>query len=309
MQVQQMKRSKTPEAAAVAASVSGLRWSETLTTTRTLSRGLDVLEALASADEFGLGPSAVAENVGLDKATVTRLLRTLIEAGYVSQDEASRRYRLTGKILRLAHGLSAQMDLQRVARPHLKRLLADVGETVHLGVREGLAVFYVDKLVSDNSIQLVSAVGQTMPLHTTSLGKSILAALPGADREALYLQIDFAPRTARTIRSVEQFREEIARTQARGYAIDDRENEDFGACVAAAILGADGKPVGAVSVSGPDFRVRNHFCRFGLRVREAALAIAWELGAEAAAPGGIDGGPVPAGSPEGPALPIDTAVR
>lgn len=253
-------------------------------TTRTLSRGLDVLEALAAADELGLGPSAIAEKVSLDKATVTRLLRTLVETGYVAQDEVSRRYRLTGKILRLSHGVTAQLDLQRVARPHLKRLREDVGETVHLGVREGLEVFYVDKLVSDNSIQLVSEVGQTMPLHTTSLGKAILAALPEADREALYGQMDFAPRTARTIRSVERFREEIARTQARGYAIDDRENEDFGSCVAVAIVGADGRPVGAISISGPDFRVRDHFEPFGQRAREAALAIARELGAEMAMP-------------------------
>jgi DNA-binding IclR family transcriptional regulator len=255
-------------------------------TTRTLSRGLDVLEALAAADELGLGPSAVGEKVGLDKATVTRLLRTLVETGYVAQDEVSRRYRLTGKILRLAHGVTAHLDLQRVARPHLKRLREDVGETVHLGVREGLEVFYVDKLVSDNSIQLVSEVGQTMPLHTTSLGKAILAALPEVDREALYRQMDFAPRTARTIRSVEQFREEIARTQARGYAVDDRENEDFGACVAVAIVGADGRPVGALSVSGPDFRVRAHFDRFGQRADRSALAIARELGAEMATPAG-----------------------
>jgi DNA-binding IclR family transcriptional regulator len=248
-------------------------------TTRTLARGLDVLEALASADEAGFGPSAIAELVCLDKATVTRLLRTLVENGYVAQDDESRRYRLTGKILRLAHGVRAQVDLQRISQPYLRRLREDVGETVHLGVMEGLAVYYVDKLASANSIQLVSAVGQTMPLHTTSLGKAILAALPELEREAIYSQMDFAPRTARTIRSLAEFREEITRTQARGYAVDDRENEDFGACVAVAILGADGRPVGAISVSGPDFRVRDHFDRFGRRAREAAQGIARELGA------------------------------
>ena len=62
------------------------------------------------------------------------------------------------------------------------------------------------------------------------------------------------PRTARTIRSLSEFRDEIARTLVRGYAIDDRENEDFGACVAAAILGADGRPVGAISIAGPDIQ-------------------------------------------------------
>ncbi len=150
--------------------------------TRSLSRGLDVLEALARASERELGPSAIAQRVGLDKATVTRLLRTLVEGGYVVQDEASRRYRLTGRILWLAHGVAARIDLRSVALPHLTALRDELGETVHLGVMEDLRVVYVDKLEADNSIQLVSAIGQTMPLHSTSLGKAMLAALPDAER-------------------------------------------------------------------------------------------------------------------------------
>jgi len=60
------------------------------------------MEALARGDGYGLGPSAIGQQAGLDKATVTRLLRTLVEAGYVIQDETTRRYRLGGKILWLA---------------------------------------------------------------------------------------------------------------------------------------------------------------------------------------------------------------
>ena len=90
------------------------------TVTRTLRRGLDVLEALARADEDGLGPSAIGQQVDLDKATVTRLLRTLVEAGYVTQDEATRRYRLTGKILWLAHGVDGppRPSERRASAPH-----------------------------------------------------------------------------------------------------------------------------------------------------------------------------------------------
>lgn len=246
--------------------------------TRTLTRGLTVLEALAAADELGLGPSALAMEVGLDKATVTRLLRTLMETGYVTQDAVSRRYRLTGKILRLAHGVAQSLDLQRVARPHLKALRDRLRETVHLGVMEDLAVYYVDKLEADNSIQLVTAVGRTMPLHSTALGKALLAALPEDEREAKYRRMDFAARTEYTICSLDEFRAEIRRTQARGYAIDDRENEPHGACVAAAIIAADGRAVGAMSVSGPHFRFHDHLDEFGEQVRETAAQIARELG-------------------------------
>ena len=249
-------------------------------TTRTLNRGLAILEKLATTSELGLGPSAVAEEVGLDKATVTRLLRTLIEAGYVRQDPVTRRYRLTVKSLRLAQGLATSLDLQRVARPHLVALRDRVLETAHLGVMEDQGVYYVDKLEADHSLQLVSAIGQTMPLHSTALGKAILAALPEAEREAKYRHMDFAARTEQTICDLEQFRQEIHRTQVRGYAIDDRENEPLGTCVAAAIIGADGRPVGAISVSGPHFRIQEHLDQLGPQVMATAAQVAWELGAD-----------------------------
>jgi DNA-binding IclR family transcriptional regulator len=252
-------------------------------TTRTLIRGLSILETLAAADELGLGPSAIAVAVDLDKATVTRLLRTLIEAGYVAQDPLDRRYRLTGKILRLAHGVARSLDLQRVARPHLKALRDRLHETVHLGVMEDLSVYYVDKLEADHSVQLVTAVGRTMPLHSTALGKALLAALPEDEREARYRRMDFGRRTDRTICAVDDFREEIRRTRARGYAVDDRENEPHGACVAAAIVGVGGRPIGALSVSGPHFRVHEQLDEFGEQVRATAAQIAWELGSDAAA--------------------------
>jgi DNA-binding IclR family transcriptional regulator len=248
--------------------------------TRTLSRGLDILEVLVRGGDDGLGPSAIGQQVDLDKATVTRLVRTLVETGYVTQDERTRRYRLTGKILWLAHSVTTRLDLRSVAHPYLKALRDELGETVHLAVIDDLRVVYVDKLEGDHSIQLVSAIGQTMPLHSTSLGKAFLATLPEEEREGKYARMDFLPRTDRTIRDLVTFREEIRRTQRRGYSTDDRENEPFGACVGAAIVRADGRPVGAISVSGPSFRIRDRFPYCGGRVRAVARAIARELGAD-----------------------------
>ncbi len=257
---------------------------------RTLSRGLDVLETLARADGPGLGPSAVARQVGLDKATVTRLLRALVASGYVTQDEPAQPYRLTGKILRLAHAVTLRLDLRSLVRPHLTALRDELGETVHLGIMEDLSVVYVDKLEAVNSIQLVSAIGQTMPLYSTALGKAILAALPEEEREGKYTRMNLVPRTDRTIHDLPALRAEIRRTQRRGYSIDDRENEPLGACVGAAIVGADGRPVGAISVAGPHFRVRDRFEDFGHRVSAVAAAIAGELGSDVSVPGsGRDG--------------------
>jgi DNA-binding IclR family transcriptional regulator len=249
-------------------------------TTRTLLRGLDVVETLSDADAGGLGPSAIGEAIGLDKATVSRLLRTLVEAGWVRQDAATRRYRLSGKVLRMAANVRVHLDLRTAAAPYLRRLRDQLGETVHLGVMEDLGVFYLDKLESPNSIQLVSRVGQVLPLHSTSLGKAILATLPEDEIEAKLARMDFAPRTDRTITTAAAFREEIALTRSRGYSTDDRENEPLGACVAAAIVGPDGRPVGAISVSGPHYRIRGRFEEIGRLVRAAATRVAEEMGTE-----------------------------
>jgi DNA-binding IclR family transcriptional regulator len=242
-------------------------------------RGLNVVEALSDADAGGMGPSAVSEVVGLDKATVSRLLHTLAEVGWVRQDPETRRYRLTGKILHLASNTRHHLDLRTAAAPYLRELRDELGETVHLGVMENLSVFYVDKLESPNSIQLVSSVGQIMPLHSTSLGKAILAALSEDEREGKIARMDLAPRTDRTITTRAAFRREIALTQARGYAIDDRENEPLGACIAAAIIGPDNRPVGAISASGPHYRMRGRLEEYGELVRAAAAKVAMELGA------------------------------
>jgi DNA-binding IclR family transcriptional regulator len=248
-------------------------------TTRTLRRGLDVLESHAGAGDAGLGPSAIGEAIDLDKATVSRLLATLAEAGYVRQDQVTRRYRLTAKILGLANRTNIHGDLRNVARPHLWELREHLGETVHLGVMEDLRIVYVEKMEARNSIQLVSRVGQTMPLHSTSLGKALLAALPEPEREAILGRIEYVSRTERTVRDADALRAEIDRVHVRGYATDDRENEPMGACVAAAIVGPDGRPVAAISVSGPHYRVRDHFETFGETVHTTANAVGAELGA------------------------------
>ena len=247
---------------------------------RALSRGLAVVEALAAADENGLGPTAIAATVDIDKATATRILRTLISAGYATQDETTRRYRLTGKILRLAHDVTPHLDLRTVARPHLRRLSDTLNETIHLGIMQGLHIVYLDKLESPDSVQIESALGQSAPIHSTSLGKAIMAGLPDGDLAAILSQLDFQPGTEHTITSPADLLAEIERTRQRGFSTDDRENELGGPGVAAAILEAGGRPVGAVGITGPDFRIRDRFDRLGRAAKNTAQAISRELGAK-----------------------------
>jgi DNA-binding IclR family transcriptional regulator len=253
--------------------------------TRTLLRGLEVLEVLARS-KVPLGPTKLSEHVGLDKATVGRLLFTLCEAGYARQ-ESSGSYRLTGRILQLASGLSLQPELRELAHPHLVQLRDATDETVHLGMREGDLVIYIDKIDGTHPVRLMSAIGQTMPLHTTALGKAALAWMTDHELDELLPRLELTRRTQRSIATVESLRADLVRTRDRGFAIDDRENEDHAYCVGAPILGVDGQVVAMVSLSGPSYRVMEFAEENGAQCRATADAISAEVSGTVGNPAGL----------------------
>jgi DNA-binding IclR family transcriptional regulator len=243
--------------------------------TRTLQRGLAILEALADSEE-PMGPTQVAQELGLDKATAGRLLFTLADLGYARQTDNGS-YRLTSKLLSLASHAAVEPDLRLVARPHLISLRDDTDETVHLGVRDATHVVYIDKIEALQSIRLVSAIGQTMPLHTTSLGKAALAWMDEEEREGILSKLKLEGRTPNSITSKAQLREDLEMSKERGYTIDDRENEEQATCVGAPVFGGTGSVVAMVSLSGPTERINLRLEELGKRCRECADAVSSEL--------------------------------
>ncbi|QSB15368.1 IclR family transcriptional regulator [Natronosporangium hydrolyticum] len=246
--------------------------------TRTLLRGLEVMEVLSRASE-PVGPTRVAELVGLDKATVGRLLHTLCEAGYARQNDSGA-YQLTAKIMRLASGATLQPGIRELAHGHLLALRDVTSETVHLGIRDDDQVIYIDKIDGTHPVRLVSAIGQTMPLHTTALGKVALAWMAVDEREKLLARLPLTARTEFSIVDLDSLRAELDRTRARGYAIDDRENEDHARCVGAPIVAQDGEVVAMISVSGPSYRVTDadRVADLGMKCRDTAAIISGEFG-------------------------------
>lgn len=240
-------------------------------------RGLSVLEALAESQQ-GLGPTEIASRVDLDKGTVSRLLSTLVEAGYVRRNPTSRTYTLSMKILHLSQALGQHLDLRGIARPHLLVLCRGVNETVHLGVRDGVRVVYVDKVEPQSqSIRMVSAVGQAMPMHSTALGMAMMSRYPTALLDETLSAISLTRETSRSITDHKTLKRALAGARERGYSIDDGENMDGVTCVGSALVGAGGHVVGAISISSPSFRVQDRIDELGTKCHAAADAISQEL--------------------------------
>lgn len=216
---------------------------------RAVDRVCDLLDALRAGDEsFTL--TALAQRVALPKSSTLRYLSALESRHYVTRDPADGSYRL---------GIAFRPDnrhwleqAQYVALPHLVRLRDEFGETVNLGVLEGTSMLHIEVVESLHPVRLAGRRGDRAPMHATAIGKAAASTMP-EDRIREVLASTGLPRlTEHTLDSVEDFLRAAARCAASGHAIDDREHQPDGRCVAVPLAGL---PLpAAVSVSAPASR-------------------------------------------------------
>jgi IclR family acetate operon transcriptional repressor len=223
---------------------------------QSVERTLDILESLVEfATEVGL--VEISQAVGLPLATVHRLLGTLIQRGYVKQNQQNRKYALGFRALQIGHDMRQRFSLRREARPFLHSLVQHVGESANLAVLDDGEVVYIDQAQSSRILRMFTQVGNRLPAHTTGSGKALLAYLAPDIVDGILRRSGMAARTPRTITDPAAFRQELVKTRDRGYAIDDEEQEEGVRCLAVPVRDASGQVVASLSVSGPVTRLND----------------------------------------------------
>lgn len=239
---------------------------------QSLERAFELLETMADAGGV-IGLSRLAQESGLALPTIHRLIRTLVDLGYVRQ-EPSRQYSLGPRLIRL--GDSASHLLGTWSRPYLSRLVDSLGESANLAMLDGDRVVYVAQVQSRQSMRMFTEVGRRVYPHCTAVGKALLAHLPPADVQTLLKRTGMPAQTEHTITEPDRFAEEIERVRANGYAMDDGEQEIGVRCVAVPVLGTSNRL--AVSVSGPAPRMTSDVVERAVPLlRQAATDLADEL--------------------------------
>lgn len=189
-----------------------------------LSRVVAVLDAF-DASHRSLGATEVATRAGLPLSTAHRLLGELVDAGMLARAED--RYVVGRRIWALGLLAPVQTGLRDVAAPFLQDIYAATQAAVHLGVRDGFEVLYLDRIAGRRSVPVVSTVGSRLPLHTTGVGKVLLAWAPDdVQRQAL---TDLPRVTAYTVTHVGRMRDQLRRVREQGYATTSEEMS-LGAC-------------------------------------------------------------------------------
>ena len=214
-----------------------------------------VLEALVEEKRAGLAD--LAQRALTSKSTAHRLLQTMIELGYVEQDPETEKYQLTLKLFSLgARSLHGQADVLHVADPVMGRLSRATHESINLGVMDDHENFvtYIHKFDSAYNLAMKSTLGFRNPLHSTSLGKALLAWRDDSEIRDRLKTMDLIQLAPRTITDSDTLRAQLAETRARGFAEEIEESEAGVRCMAVPILDHLGRSIAAISISFPLFR-------------------------------------------------------
>jgi IclR family acetate operon transcriptional repressor len=242
-----------------------------------LHKALDVLELLALGE--ALTAVELARRAGISKAAAYRILGTLERRGYVRRDERDRRFAVGTDLLALARGILSSADLVVAARRALRDLRDEFGETVNLGAASRDRLVYLEVLESERGLRTTVDVGSFDHLHATALGRAILSALPREEARTLLAGIERVPVTERTRVGLDDLMAELEQARARGYSLDDEENELGARCVGVPVRDEQGRPIAALSISGPTHRMRLELLpRMAERLAAAATEIERALG-------------------------------
>lgn len=216
---------------------------------QSVDRTLAILEVLAG-HPGPLGVTEVARATDLPAGTAHRLLTALSRRGWVRQDQ-DRRYGLGPSSLLL--GDAAARELSTLAAPALRAAVEATGETANLAAFDGERMVYLAQHPSPHTLRIFAEVGRRVPVHSTAVGKVVLAALAPEEAGRVLATTTLEARTPHTLTSVESLLEEVSRVRGQGYAVDDEEQELGVRCVAVPVDLHGGRM--ALSVSGPTERM------------------------------------------------------
>jgi IclR family acetate operon transcriptional repressor len=249
-------------------------------TIKSLDRAMELFEHLSETP--GATLSELAADLGQAPATVYRILVTLEGRGLVEFDAAAQLWHIGPRAFLIGARFLRRTSLVDRARPILRALMEDTGETANLGIARDAHVLFVSQVETHASIRAFFPPGTLSPMHASGIGKALLSQM-SEDRLARLLAAHPRERfTDKTLTDPQPLIADLAQSRARGFAIDDEEKTDGMRCIAAPVFDLHGEAVAGLSVSGPSTRVTP---RDVPRLADAVMRAAATLSAAMGAPG------------------------
>ena len=245
---------------------------------QSLTRALNLLARLSETPS-GLSLTDLSYQLGMPTATVHRLLSTFEEFDFVEQHAEQGLWFVGLKAFTVGNAFLHRRDFVASARPHMRALVDQCGETVNLGVIDDGEAVFISQVESREVMRMIVRLGSRSPIHASGVGKALLANMSEQGLTHILQQRGLARYTERSIDNPTQLRDELQRIRQLGYALDDEEHAIGLRCVASAIFDENGQALAAISLSGPKARVTDgRLDELGIAVRQSADEITLALG-------------------------------
>jgi len=245
-----------------------------------VQRAFSILDTL-NQSSFGLTVQEVSRAHRLPYSTAFYLLETMLDCGYVERHEDSKKYSLGYKLFAFRDGSAIRnsLNLRAQAYPSLEELTEITRLTGHLAILEKDEAVYIEKSEPKGFIRLNTWVGERKLLHCTGVGKALLMHLPAAEIRRILGPGPLVRRTERTLTAVDALIENLSEAAARGYAVDDGEDEEEGRGIAVALFDGEGRPVASIGLAGTLQQIeRDRIEGLGRLIRNYAAQISQRLG-------------------------------
>lgn len=216
---------------------------------QSLDRGLQALNILANRESISV--TELAKELDIDKSTVSRIMETLRQHDMVQMDKTTRKYRLGFRILYLGERLSNYLEVIDIARPILMEVSRLLGQSVHLCAYSRNMVYVIDQIVSNLPYTMSARVGMIEPIHSSSVGKCIMAYRPQDKVDELLADYEMTPYTEKTITDKAELLAQYDMIRGQGYAVDDEEMFLNVRCIAVPIFDYHNNVRYAIGISGP----------------------------------------------------------
>jgi len=243
-----------------------------------VERTLLILEAVAQRED-GMSNADFSRKLKIPKSSASYILRTLEQHGYLRRDRSNGKYCLGMKVLSLSRAALSGVDIREAALPIMRNLVDHIHLTTHLAILDHQEAVYVGKVEAPGFIKMDTWIGRRMEVHSTAVGKALLAYLDADRRDAIIGHRGLKKLTPHTITSVPKLQKEFERVRQLGYSVDDEENSLGARCVGAPIFNSQGEVEASLGSTGTITAVpREAVPRLAEMVKDAARRISQRIG-------------------------------
>jgi len=238
-------------------------------------RTASLLAALVDQPQ-GITAAALAQQLDIPKSTLSLILRHFLELGIVERAHDRAGIVIGPELVKLAFRIVSNLQVPRVARPHVEWLARETHENVYLGVQNGLKAIYVDRVDGTESVRVNVELGAPRPLHATAIGKLILAFSPPSLLDAVLRMEGLPAMTPHTITDPTRLRRELEEVRKRGFSTSDGENIDGLYAIAVPVI-VRGRIVAGICISVPGSPGLQTRPRWAPKMLKAAQRISRDL--------------------------------